>query len=253
MSIPTLPTAPNTSRPTSFSAEMDAWIAALADWTTAVNSVGSAFGVSLTGTSTTSLTIGTGAKSLTVETGLAYVPGMGISIAATASPSNRMLCTVASYDTGTGALVVNSDTIGGSGTYAAWSVGPGAFSIDTSSLVTLTTAQTLTNKTLTAPIFDGVPIEDVYTITDSGSVDINPANGGIQLWTLGASRTPSATSFAAGQSVTLMIDDGSAYSITWSTIGVTWINSAGAAPTLKTSGYTPIVLWKTGTTVYGVA
>lgn len=91
--------------------------------------------------------------------------------------------------------------------------------------------------------------ETVFTITDGASVDINPANGGVQVWVLGANRTPTATSFGEGQSVTLMIDDGTAYSITWSTIGVTWVG--GSAPTLATTGYTVVELWKRGTTVYG--
>lgn len=92
-------------------------------------------------------------------------------------------------------------------------------------------------------------IETVYTITDGSSVDIDPDNGTIQVWTLGANRTPTAASFAAGQSVTLMVADGSAYTITWTSVGVTW--TGGTAPTLATSGYTVIVLWKVGSTIYG--
>jgi hypothetical protein len=91
--------------------------------------------------------------------------------------------------------------------------------------------------------------ETVFTITDGGSVDINPANGGIQVWTLGANRTPTASSFAEGQSVTLMIDDGTAYAVTWSSVSPTWIG--GSAPTLATSGFTVIELWKRSTVIYG--
>jgi len=46
-----------------------------------------------------------------------------------------------------------------------------------------------------------------------------------------------------------MIDDGSAYTVTWPTI--TWVNNAGAAPTLATSGYTVVAMWKVGSTLYG--
>jgi len=110
-------------------------------------------------------------------------------------------------------------------------------------------ALTLDGITLTDPAIVGAIVEDVYTISDGASVDINPSNGSIQLWTLGASRTPTATNFAAGESVTLMILDGTAYTVTWTTIGVTWIG--GTAPTLDTTKYTVIELWKVSSTVYG--
>lgn len=112
-------------------------------------------------------------------------------------------------------------------------------------IVGTTDTQTLSNKTITGTK------ETVFAISDGASVDIDPANGGIQTWTLGASRTPSATNFVAGQSVTLMVDDGSAYSINWSTIAPVWKTDGGSAPTLNTSGYTAIQLWKVSTTVYG--
>lgn len=109
--------------------------------------------------------------------------------------------------------------------------------------------QTLSGKTITDLVFDGNYTEEVFTISDGASVDLNPANGTIQLWTLGASRSPTASSFASGQSMTLMIDDGSAYTITWPS--VTWKTNGGVAPTLQTTGYTVIQLWKVSTTLYG--
>jgi hypothetical protein len=122
--------------------------------------------------------------------------------------------------------------------------------------VTLTGTQTLTNKTLTDPAIIGTILEDVFTITDGAAFEIDPGNGSVQLITLGASRTPKATNFAAGEAVTLMVDDGTAYTLTWtdSTFGgsgVVWKTNAGAAPTLNTTGYTVITLWKVGTQVYG--
>jgi hypothetical protein len=108
-------------------------------------------------------------------------------------------------------------------------------------------SQTLSNKTITNLIFDGDYTEEVFTITDGASVDLDPSNGTVQLWTLGASRSPTATGFAAGQSMTLMVNDGSAYTITWPS--VTWVG--GSAPALATSGYTVIELWKVSTTLYG--
>lgn len=109
--------------------------------------------------------------------------------------------------------------------------------------------QTLSGKTIANLVFDGSYTEDVFTISDGASVDLNPANGTIQLWTLGANRSPTASSFASGQSMSLMVDDGSAYTITWPS--VTWKTDGGVAPTLQTTGYTIVQLWKVSTTLYG--
>jgi len=118
------------------------------------------------------------------------------------------------------------------------------------------TEQSLTNKTLVDPAITGTIKEDVFTITDGADFEIDPGNGSIQLLTLGDNRTPKATNFAAGESVMLMVDDGTAYAITWTDAtfggsGVVWKTNGGSAPTLNTTGYTVIVLWKVGTQVYG--
>ena len=122
--------------------------------------------------------------------------------------------------------------------------------------VTTTGTQTLTNKTLTDPAIIGTILEDIFTITDGAAFEIDPGNGSIQLITLGANRTPKATNFANGESVLLMVDDGSAYTITWTDAtfggsGVVWKTNAGVAPTLNTTGYTAIVLWEVAGQVYG--
>lgn len=119
-----------------------------------------------------------------------------------------------------------------------------------------TATATLTNKTLTDPAIIGTILEDVYTISDGAAFEIDPGNGSIQLITLGASRTPKATNFAAGEAITLMVDDGTAYTLTWTDAtfggsGVVWMTNSGTAPTLSTTGYTTIVLWKVSTQVYG--
>jgi hypothetical protein len=88
--------------------------------------------------------------------------------------------------------------------------------------------------------------EDVFALTGT-TPDLDPDLGTIQTWGLSANSVPVDT-LTAGQSMTLMIDDGSAYTITWPTM--TWVG--GSAPTLATSGYTVITLWKVGTTLYGV-
>ncbi len=112
-------------------------------------------------------------------------------------------------------------------------------------IVGTTDIQTVTAKTF------GNYTETVFAITDGATVNLDPNNGPIQTWTLGASRTPGQVNWAAGQSITLMIDDGTTFAVTWTTLGVVWKSGAGAAPTLNATGFTAIVLWKVGTTIYG--
>jgi hypothetical protein len=127
-----------------------------------------------------------------------------------------------------------------------------AYDADTAKLDVVQTFTAV--QTFTDPAISGTIAEDVYTITDGAAFEVDPSNGSVQLITLGASRTPKATNFAAGESITLMVDDGSAYTLTWTdstwgTGGVTWVG--GDAPELATSGYSVIQFWKVGTKVYG--
>jgi hypothetical protein len=117
--------------------------------------------------------------------------------------------------------------------------------------VTLDGVQTLTNKTLVAPTINDGYTEEVYAIPSSTTPALSPTNGSIQTWTLTGNSTPTAGTWAAGQSLTLMVDDGTAYTITWTSVAVTWKTDSGSAPTLNTSGYTVIQLWKVGSTIYG--
>jgi hypothetical protein len=111
--------------------------------------------------------------------------------------------------------------------------------------------QTLTNKTLDRAVLNDGYTEEVFAITDGTTVNLDPNNGSIQTWVLGDNRTPGQVNWAAGQSITLLIDDGTARTITWTTLAVVWKTDGGLAPTLNTSGVTVIVLWKVGTTIYG--
>lgn len=80
-------------------------------------------------TSSSSVSIGTGAKSLTVTTGRAYRSGDSIYIASSAAPqTNRMYGQVTSYNFTTGALNVNITGIIGSGTLTSWYIGIGGVS-----------------------------------------------------------------------------------------------------------------------------
>ena len=101
----------------------------------------------------------------------------------------------------------------------------------------------------------GLTLNDGYTeeiFAVSGTTPaLSPTNGSIQTWTLSGGSTPTAGTWANGQSITLMIDDGSAHTITWTSLAVTWKTGGGTAPTLQTTGFTAIALWKVGNVIYG--
>jgi len=148
-------------------------------------------------------------------------------------------------DYATAAQGSNADTAFGWGNHASagYSTVTGTETLTNKTL----TSPAITSPTITAPAITGTVIEDVYTLTGTTPA-LEPANGSIKTWTLTANSTPT-DSLAAGEGITLMIDDGTAYTITWPTI--TWINNAAAAPTLAATGYTVVALWKVSTTLYG--
>lgn len=74
----------------------------------------------MTATSSTSVTVGTGAQTFAVQTGLGYQAGNAIQIVQTNNSSNWMDGTVSSYNSSTGSLVVNVTSTGGSGTISNW-------------------------------------------------------------------------------------------------------------------------------------
>lgn len=89
---------------------------------TQINSVAASGGLYSTGTSTTSLTIGTGAKTLTTQGARGFAVGQLVKLTSDASVANYMIGTVTAYNSSTGAMSVTVTTVGGSGTLADWSI-----------------------------------------------------------------------------------------------------------------------------------
>jgi len=274
---------PSRAAPTTFSAYMDTWLGKISAWTTEANALATGANTNATtattqaglaataktnaetaetnaetaatnaaasaltalnapgtnATSTTSLTVGIGSKTLTIQTGKSIVVGMSVKIAYTTTPTTWMHGDVTSYNSGTGELIVTIGATSGSGTQTAWTVSlsaPGGAGLGAN---TFTGQQTFVET-----------MDTIYDITDGANFEIDPANGNIQTITLGANRTAAATNFAAGQLIYLGVNDGTAYALTWPT--VTWVKYGGTAtaPTLPTSGYLWVKLWKVGTTLY---
>lgn len=75
---------------------------------------------SFIGTSTTSLTIGTGTKTFTTQLTKSFLVGSFVQAFSQADHANYMYGSVISYDTGTGALSLDVTVTGGSGTLTDW-------------------------------------------------------------------------------------------------------------------------------------
>ena len=126
--ITALPTPPSraTDTPTEFADNADAFLGALPTFVTELNAYGDDLADSngvanYSATSTTSVAIGTGSKSFTVETGKRFVAGTFLTIADSAAPTtNYLYGQVTSYNSLTGALVFDSQRVGGSGTKTNW-------------------------------------------------------------------------------------------------------------------------------------
>lgn len=79
--------------------------------------------LSLTGTSTSSVLVGTGSKSFTTDTDRQWPVGSPVLAMRTSNPTGVWVYgTVTSYDPDTGALVMNSTVTSGSGTYTDWTI-----------------------------------------------------------------------------------------------------------------------------------
>jgi len=204
---------------------------------------GTLSGVSLTTQVTGTLPVGNGGTGATTFSSGTYLKGNGTSAIATQSgiPAGDITSgTLGVARGGTGVTTITG-VIKGNGTSAFSAATAGTDFVAPGTATTFTAQQT----------FKEVK-DTVHTITDGAAFEIDPGNGSIQVVTLGASRTPAATNFEAGQVVLLGIDDGTAYTITWSTVNPTWVKAGGtaSAPTLATTGYTWVMLWKVASTIY---
>jgi len=111
-----------------------------------------------------------------------------------------------------------------------------------------TTKMPLAGGTFTGSVvFEDAINENIFAITDASSVALDPDNGMVQTWTLGANRT-ATDSLTTGQSMLLIVTASSSnYTLTWPTMK--W--RGGSAPTLGGANATAIEIFKVGSQLYG--
>lgn len=115
---------------------------------------------------------------------------------------------------------------------------------------TLNTARLGTNQSVTfANIALGGAFDETVFAISGTTPALSPANGTIQTWTLSGNSTPTSGTWNDGEAMTLMVLDGTAFTITWTSLSVTWVG--GSAPSLDTTKQNVIELWKVGGVVYG--
>jgi hypothetical protein len=89
--------------------------------------------------------------------------------------------------------------------------------------------------------------EKVATLATSGSIALNPSTG-TTLSCAAAGTVTFTDSLSSGQSISLLLTNGSSYTINWPAI--TWVTAAGnTAPTLSANN--TLVFWKISSTLYG--
>ena len=254
MPITALPAPPTRSDATNFNARADAFLSALPTFATEANSLASevngyasnaaasaATATNAPGTSatsTTSLAIGTGTKALTVQTGKAFVVGQWVTVTSTATPANWMHGQITAYTSGTGALTVNVTALGGSGTYAAWTIGLSAPSQSSAALLS------------TSSYADPAWLTSLSASKLTGTVTI--AGGGTGAGTGADARTnldvPSRSGVGASGTWGISISGNAASANTATTATV-----AGMANALNTSGNYQLGSLGVGTAASGVA
>lgn len=177
MTAPTitpLPTPPNRSTDSAavFAQRADDFLGALPDFQQEANAQAAYLddlveNVGFKGSSTSSVAIGSGSKSFTVDTGLAYQVGTYVLLASAANAANYMAGPVTAYNPTTGALTVNVNATGGSGTFADWNV---TLSGPVGPLPTRATVSQLFAGTAESLYVDPKTFRDAFAYQDQGNV-----------------------------------------------------------------------------------
>jgi len=157
-----------------------------------------------------------------------------------------------SYFGGTGTV---SSITAGTGLSGGTITSTGTIAIDTATTVDVSTAQTLTNKTLTAPVINlalNAQTGTTYTfaLTDNGKL-VTADNGSAQTYSIPTNGT---TAFPIGTQINIIRIGTGAVTIQAASSGTTTVSSTGAtatAPTLR-ARYSAATLIKAATDLWYV-
>lgn len=153
------------------------------------------------------------------------------------------------FKIGNGTVAWSSLPYGGmQGPSPIWGNIAGTLADQTDLLAALETKAPRVNPDFTGNVTLGGALTETIVTLSTTLEALNPLDGTLQHHVL-SGNTQYIDAFLNGQAMTLMIDDGAGYTITWP--AMTWVNNGGSAPTLATTGYTVVVLWKLSATLYG--
>lgn len=187
MPIEQLDVVPSRYRPTTFTADMENFLAWMARNVPNYNALEQSLQlVATTGTSTTSIAIGSGSKTITTQAGKALVAGAFIYVVSSASIANLMIGQVTSYNSTTGQLIFNVTGYSGSGTISNWVIGlSGGIAAAMTFATSVTTAALYVDSTYYLTISSAKPVIS-FDSTDYFSYD--RSNDRLDLYIGGTSR-----------------------------------------------------------------
>jgi len=192
-------------------------------------------------TSSSSVAIGTGNKTFTTAGFYEWAVGMWVTITSGANPANYMFGQVTSYNTSTEALVVDVDSVGGSGTLSDWTIALSAYNPVGSYLTAAdigVTVQGYDADTVFRDVQNNFSKQQYFgnvALTDASTIAWNAQTAQVATFTfVSSNRTMGApTNLVNGAFYALaVIQNAGSNTLTWNSV-FKW--ASGAAPTLSTA------------------
>jgi hypothetical protein len=181
-----------------YSTQFEAFMTSLPLAIDDLNAAGSAYALATNATSTTSNSISVASKSFTTQINLGYQVGQTVRIAT--NSTNFMTGEVTSYNTGTGALVVNVTSVTGTGTFTSWFISQAAVGANTASGVTNTPAGNIAGTTVQAALNE-LDSEKAGLATNNTFTGTNAFNGNTTIGDAGADTATLNAQLSAGGGV----------------------------------------------------